>query len=389
MTAAGVNYLYDGDGRRVTKLNGSGQPTKVYWYGSGGSILAETNSSGAVTAEYAFFGGQRIAMLPSSGSAQYYVEDMLGSSRIVATNTGVVCYDADFYPYGGERTVTDNCPASNKYKFEGKERDDESGNDDFGARYYSWRFGRWLSADWSAVPEPVPYANLTNPQTLNLYAMVSDNPETFADLDGHADSNNLCPSNGNCDSHDEQKTLNSKKVGAANLCAETSGCTQTTDKNGITTVTVKSNDAQVTPNPDGSITMTSTSTTQTYKFNQKGQMIDGHQETVGESLTIGARATTSQPINASRDLSTRDAMHQFGIQYVDMFQRGFEDTRGTLARYPGVQAADVRAHPGRYALKGVEVGALFTPGGAYELPKVIIEVGVASVELARELAHAH
>jgi hypothetical protein len=45
--------------------------------------------------------------------------------------------------------------------------------------------GRWLSADWSAIPEPVPYANPTNPQTLNLYAMVSDNPETFADLDGH------------------------------------------------------------------------------------------------------------------------------------------------------------------------------------------------------------
>jgi len=49
----------------------------------------------------------------------------------------------------------------------------------------TWRVGRWLSADWSAVPAPVPYANLTNPQTLNLYAMVSDNPEAFADLDGH------------------------------------------------------------------------------------------------------------------------------------------------------------------------------------------------------------
>src|SRR5215470_5826812 len=78
----------------------------------------------------------------------------------------------------------------------GKERDTETGNDapfasrmvlrdDFGARYYSNRFGRWLSADWSAVPAPVPYANLTNPQTLNLYAMVADDPETFADLDGH------------------------------------------------------------------------------------------------------------------------------------------------------------------------------------------------------------
>ncbi len=29
--------------------------------------------------------------------------------------------------------------------------------------------------------------HLTNPQTLNLYAMASDDPETFADLDGHTD----------------------------------------------------------------------------------------------------------------------------------------------------------------------------------------------------------
>ncbi len=97
-----------------------------------------------------------------------------------------VLYDADFYPFGGERTpYTNTCPQN--YKFEGKERDTETGNDDFGARYYSNRFGRWLSADWSAVSVPVPYANLTNPQTLNLYAMVADDPESFADLDGHDD----------------------------------------------------------------------------------------------------------------------------------------------------------------------------------------------------------
>jgi len=83
----------------------------------------------------------------------------------------------------GSGDITTTCGSN--YKFEGKERDTETGNDDFGARYYTSRLGRWLSADWSAVPAPVPYANLTNPQTLNLYAMVSDNPETFADLDGH------------------------------------------------------------------------------------------------------------------------------------------------------------------------------------------------------------
>jgi RHS repeat-associated protein len=120
--------------------------------------------------------------VPGSGPL-YYVEDSLGTSRLVTSGGGVVCYDADFYPYGGERPYTNTCPQN--YKFEGKERDTETGNDDFGARYYSNRFGRWLSSDWSAVPVAVPYANLTNPQTLNLYSMVADDPESFADLDGH------------------------------------------------------------------------------------------------------------------------------------------------------------------------------------------------------------
>jgi RHS repeat-associated protein len=123
--------------------------------------------------------------LTTSGGIYYYVEDMLGTSRVMTQANGTVCYDADFDPYGGEHPYTDTCPQS--YKFEGKERDTETGNDDFGARYYSNRFGRWLSADWSSTPVAVPYANLTNPQTLNLYAMVSDDPESFADLNGHCD----------------------------------------------------------------------------------------------------------------------------------------------------------------------------------------------------------
>ena len=179
-TASGVNYTYDGDGNRLQKSSG-----KIYWYGAGTEILDESDAGGNITDEYIFFGGKRIAMRNVvNGSIYYYAEDVLGSSRtIVQPGQTSVCYDADFYPYGGERDITVTC--SPNYKFEGKERDTETNNDDFGARYYSSRFGRWLSADWSAIPVPVPYANLTNPQTLNLYAMVSDNPETFADLDGH------------------------------------------------------------------------------------------------------------------------------------------------------------------------------------------------------------
>jgi len=52
----------------------------------------------------------------------------------------------------------------------GKERDAESGNDYFDARYYSSAMGRFMSPDWSAQEQPVPYATLDNPQTLNLYS---------------------------------------------------------------------------------------------------------------------------------------------------------------------------------------------------------------------------
>jgi len=67
----------------------------------------------------------------------------------------------------------------------GKERDTESGNDYFGARYYNSAMGRFMSPDWSAKIMPVPYAKLDNPQSLNLYAYVGNNPLTRFDPDGH------------------------------------------------------------------------------------------------------------------------------------------------------------------------------------------------------------
>ncbi len=179
-SGGGITYKYDGDGNRIEKSNG-----KIFWYGAGTEIIDESDFSGNITSEYVFFGGKRIARrVPSSGNIYYYEEDMLGSSRTV-TQAGQTspCYDSDFRPFGSELSILNTCLQD--YKFEGKERDTETGNDDFGARYYRSNLGRWLSADWSSVPAPVPYANLANPQTLNLYAMVSDNPETFADLDGH------------------------------------------------------------------------------------------------------------------------------------------------------------------------------------------------------------
>jgi RHS repeat-associated protein len=172
-------FTYDGDGKRVQKSNGT-----LYWYGAGSDALDETDLSGNLANEYIYFAGRRVARRDSSSNIYFYFEDHLGTSRVVTNATGTGCYDADFYPYGGERIYTNTCPQN--YKFTGKERDAESGLDDMVARFYSSGLGRFVIADWSASPEPVPFADMTNPQTLNLYAYVKNNPLRYTDATGHA-----------------------------------------------------------------------------------------------------------------------------------------------------------------------------------------------------------
>jgi RHS repeat-associated protein len=83
----------------------------------------------------------------------------------------------------------------------GKERDAESGNDYFGARYYASSMGRWLSPDFNSEefdPDPVPYADLENPQSLNLYSYVQNNPLSRIDPVGHEQANDPCAGISNC-----------------------------------------------------------------------------------------------------------------------------------------------------------------------------------------------
>lgn len=180
VSVAGVTYTYDGDGARVKKSSG-----RLYWAASVGTV-AESDLSGTLTAEYIFFGGERIARRDyPSGAAHYYFSDHLKSTSVVTSASGSIEEESDYHTWGEESVITHTL-ADQHYKFNGKERDSETGFDEFGARLYSSAWGRWLIPDWSADPTPVPYAQMDNPQSLNLYAYVVNNPTTFPDLDGHA-----------------------------------------------------------------------------------------------------------------------------------------------------------------------------------------------------------
>ena len=62
----------------------------------------------------------------------------------------------------------------------GKERDTESGNDYFGARYYASAMGIWQSPD----PSGLFFANPANPQSFDLYSFVRNNPLNSIDTNG-------------------------------------------------------------------------------------------------------------------------------------------------------------------------------------------------------------
>lgn len=182
-TRGGVttSYVYDADGNRVEK-SGGGTGT-LYWYMTPG-IVAESDLAGNLKSEYVFFNGERVARRDyPSGSVAYYFSDHLKTASVVTDSAGNIKAESDYYPWGGELQFINN--DSNHYKFTGKERDSESGLDYFGARYYSNGLGRFITPDWAAKATAVPYAEFSDPQSLNLYNYVRNVPTVKADIDGH------------------------------------------------------------------------------------------------------------------------------------------------------------------------------------------------------------
>ena len=194
--AGGASFVYDGEGRRVQKISSSGAVT-TYVHDAMGNLAAEYSTAA-----------------PAAAGTQYLTSDFLGSTRLITDASGnpVRCFD--YLPFGEEipagmngRTGCYETMGSPQYpsppdvadqKFTGKERDAETGLDFFGARYYSSAMGRFMSPDWSAKAEPVPYAKLDNPQSLNLYAYSLNNPLRNVDRDGHCDSSACATANTRC-----------------------------------------------------------------------------------------------------------------------------------------------------------------------------------------------
>jgi RHS repeat-associated protein len=185
-------YLYDGEGRRVAKVS---NPTfsctpatgstllETYLLGPSGEHITELGQAGAFVRSNVYANGQLLATYTNNQS-YFALNDWLGSKRVVTKYDGTVAQMCMNLPFGDELmcSTTD----LSEQHFTGQIHDQESGNDYFNARSYSNSTGRFLSPDYSeSGPEPVPYADTANPQSLNLYAYVLNNPLRLTDPDGH------------------------------------------------------------------------------------------------------------------------------------------------------------------------------------------------------------
>ena len=175
-SGATATYIYDAEGKRVQKTTGSGSIGYVSDIVTGNAI-EETNGSDTLQAGYIYLSGQLLAEY-KNGTTYFVHSDHLGSTRVMTNVSGGVCESNDFLPFGESNGTSGSC--STTHEFTGKERDAESGLENFGARYNSSQYGRFMSPD----PIGANALRVVNPQRWNSYSYAVNNPLSYVDPDG-------------------------------------------------------------------------------------------------------------------------------------------------------------------------------------------------------------
>jgi RHS repeat-associated protein len=204
-TPATTYYRYDAGGTRVRKVtdNQNGARTKQRVYLGPYEIYREYGATGAVTLErrtlHIAGAGGRICLLETTtldaGEPQvaekpatltrYQLGNLLGSAVLeLDQNAAIITYE-EYYPYGSSSLQSGRSAAEvslKRYRYTGKERDEESGFYYHGARYYVPWLARWTR------PDPAGFAD-----GVNMYGYCRENPIGARDSTGHQQEHVTAP----------------------------------------------------------------------------------------------------------------------------------------------------------------------------------------------------
>lgn len=177
-----AQYLYEASGERVKKFvrkqNGDVEVTHCLDGVFEHHHWIVQSQSGENNHLHVMDDQQRIALVrigpahpDDRGPAiQFHLGDYLSSSNVVIDSTGTFMNREEFTPYG---ETSFGSFAKKRYRFTGKERDEESGLHYHGARYYPPWLVRWLSTDPAGCLD-----------SNNLYQYVLGNPMLLKDSTG-------------------------------------------------------------------------------------------------------------------------------------------------------------------------------------------------------------
>jgi RHS repeat-associated protein len=184
-------YVYDASGERVRKVvekNGGALIEERITLG-GFEIFRRRNAAG-ITLEretlHVMDDHQRIALVDTRTQGaeadvpaqliRYQLCNHLGSATLEVENAAQIVSYEEYYPYGSTSYQAGRTAAEvslKRYRYTGKERDEESGLYYYGARYYAAWLGRWTSHDplWKSSQD-------------NGYAYCKGRPIVMTDPDG-------------------------------------------------------------------------------------------------------------------------------------------------------------------------------------------------------------
>lgn len=154
-------YYYNDAGERVRKVVVKAALVEDRRY-YGGFEVWRKSTSGTLTEErttlHVMDGEKRIAMIETRTTGtgapvarvRYQLGNHLGTSVLEVNESGAVISYEEYHPYGSTAWWTNDGDAevsAKRYRYTGMERDEETGLQCHGVRYYAVWLGRWTSAD--------------------------------------------------------------------------------------------------------------------------------------------------------------------------------------------------------------------------------------------------
>jgi RHS repeat-associated protein len=166
-----IYYVYDAAGQRVRKVveknNDALIEERIYL--GGFEVFRRSNGSGLKLERetlHIMDDQQRIALVETRTQGndpapaqliRYQFDNHLGSVCLELDSQAQIISYEEYYPYGSPsyQAVRNQSETPKRYRYTGKERDDESGLYYHGARYYAPWLGRWTTTDPAGLADGV------------------------------------------------------------------------------------------------------------------------------------------------------------------------------------------------------------------------------------------